>query len=72
MKKLLYNPSQLLTLDTHSKNVKRGTDLSEIDLLHDHSIVVKDNLIADIIPNSTVNKNKFDAIIDVTGKIVLP
>ena len=72
MKKLLYNPSQLLTLDTHSKNVKRGTDLSEIDLLHDHSIVVTDNLIADIIPNSTVNKNKFDAIIDVTGKIVLP
>ncbi|MGB5894605.1 MAG: imidazolonepropionase [Ignavibacteriaceae bacterium] len=72
MQKLLFNPSQLLTLDTHGKNVKRGTDLSEIDLLHDHSIVINDNLISDIIPNSSVNKNKFDTIIDVTGKTVLP
>ncbi len=72
MNKLLYNPSQLLTLDTHGKNVKRGTDLSEIDLLHDHSIVINENLIADIIPNSSLNKNKFDQIIDVTGKTVLP
>jgi len=72
MKKLLFNPSQLLTLDTHGKNIKRGTDLSEIDLLHDHSIVINENLITDIIPNSSLNKNKFDQIIDVTGKTVLP
>ena len=72
MKKLLFNPSQLLTLDTHGKNVKRGTDLSEIDLLHDHSIVINDNLIADIIPNSSIKKNKFDMTIDVSGKTVLP
>jgi len=72
MKKLLFNPSQLLTLDTHGKNVKRGTGLSEIDLLHDHSIVINENSIVDIIPNSSVNKNKFDTIIDVTGKTVLP
>jgi imidazolonepropionase len=72
MQKLLFNPSQILTLDTQGKNVKRGTDLSDIDLLHDHSIVINDNLIADIIPNSSVSKSKFDAIIDVTGKIVLP
>ncbi len=72
MKKLLFNPSQLLTLDTHGKNVKRGTDLSDIDLLQDHSIVINDNLITDIIPNSSVNKNNFDTIIDVTGKTVLP
>ncbi len=72
MKKLLFNPSQLLTLDTHGKNVKRGNDLSDIDLLQDHSIVINDNLIAEIIPNSSVNKNKIDRIIDVTGKTVLP
>lgn len=72
MKQLLFNPSQLLTLDTHGKNVKRGTDLSEIDLLRDHSIVINENLITDIIPNSSLNKNKFDQIIDVTGKTVLP
>jgi imidazolonepropionase len=72
MQKLLFNPSNLLTLDTHGKNVKRGTDLSQIDLLNDHSIILDDNFIADIIPNSSVNKNKFDLIIDVTGKTVLP
>ena len=72
MQKLLFNPSQLLTIDTNSKNLKRGTDLSEVDLVHDHSIVLNDNLIADIIPNSSVNKNKFDIITDVTGKTVLP
>jgi imidazolonepropionase len=72
MQKLLFNPSQLLTIDTNGKNLKRGTDLSEIDLVHDHSIVINDNLITDIIPNSSVNKNKFDTIIDVTGKIVFP
>jgi imidazolonepropionase len=72
MQKLLFNPSQILTLDTHSKNVKRGDVLSEIDLLHDHSIVINDNFIADIISNSSVNKNKFDIIIDVSGKTVLP
>jgi len=72
MKKLLFNPAQLLTLDTRGKNLKRGADHSDIDLLNDYSIVINDNLIADIIPNSSVNKNKFDTIIDVTGKTVLP
>jgi imidazolonepropionase len=72
MQKLLFNPTQLLTLDTHGKNVKRGADLSELNLIHDHSIVISDDLIADIIPNSTVKKNKFDKIIDVSGKTVLP
>jgi len=72
MQKLLFNPSQLLTIDTQGKNVKRGADLSELNLILDHSIVISDDLIADIIPNSTVNKNKFDKIIDVTGKTVLP
>ena len=72
MQKLLFNPSQLLSIDTNGKNLKRGSNLSEVDLVEDHSIVINDNLIADIIPNSSVKKNKFDKIIDVTGKTVLP
>jgi imidazolonepropionase len=72
MQKLLFNPSQLLTINTNGKNLKRGSNLSEVDLVQDHSIVINDNLIADIIPNSSVNKNKFDKVINVTGKTVLP
>jgi len=72
MQKLLFNPSQLLTINTNGKNLKRGVNLSEVDLVRDHSIVINDNLIADIIPNSSLNKNKFDKIIDITGKTVLP
>ena len=72
MQKLLFNPSQLLTIDTNGNNLKRGSDLSEVNLVQDHSIVINDNIISDIIPNSSIKKNKFDKIIDVTGKTVLP
>ncbi|GBD87665.1 imidazolonepropionase [bacterium BMS3Abin03] len=72
MKKLLYNPSQIVTVDTDGKNFKRGSKLSDIALLTDHSIVIIDDKIADIIQTSSVNKLKFDKRIDLTGKIVLP
>jgi imidazolonepropionase len=72
MKKLLFNPSQILAINTDGKNVKRGADFSDVNMLADQSLVLTDNLISDIIPNSSVNKSKFDQIIDLTGKIILP
>ena len=72
MKTLLFNPSSILTVNTSGKNYKRGKELSEIGKLNDHSIFFEDDLIKDIIPNSSVNKNSFDKIIDVSGKTVLP
>jgi len=72
MKKLLYNPSQVVTVNTNGKNVKRGKELSEVDCLTEHSIVLEDDLIKDIIPTASVSKNNFEEIIDLTEKVVLP
>jgi len=72
MKTLLQNPASIITVDTKEKNFKRGNELSEIGQLSDHSIVIEDDLIKDIIPNSKTDKNNFDKIIDVEGKTVLP
>lgn len=72
MKKLLFNPSQILTIDTKGKNVKRGNDLADIKMLSEHSIVLTDNKIADILPTQSIDKSSFDQVIDLTGKIILP
>ena len=72
MKKLLYNPSQVVTVNTNGKNVKRGKELSKVECLTEHSIILEDDLIKDIIPTASVSKNKFEEIIDLTGKVVLP
>ena len=72
MKTLLYNPAAIVTVDTSGKNFKRGKDLSEIGCLYDHSIIIEDDIIKDILPTSSLEKNKFEKVIDVSGKTVLP
>jgi len=72
MKTLLFNPSSIVTVNTSGKNFKRGKELSDIGCLYDHSIVVEDDLIKDMLPTASVDKNKFEKIIDITGKTVLP
>ena len=72
MKTLLANPASLVTVNTNGKNFKRGKDLSQIELLHDHSVVIENDLIKDIIPNPSANLTNYDEVIDVTGKTVLP
>jgi len=72
MKTLLFNPSAIVTVDTSGKNFKRGKELSEIGCIYEHSIVIEDDLIADILPTSSIDKNKFNKFIDATGKTILP
>lgn len=72
MKKLLYNPSQIVTVNTNGKNVKRGKQLSEVGCLMEHSIVLKENIVKDIVPTASISKNNFEQIIDLSGKVVLP
>ena len=72
MKTLLRNPASIVTVDTNEKNVKRGKELSDISQVFDHSIIIEDDLIQDIIPNSSIKENNFDKIIDMSGKTVLP
>jgi len=72
IKTLLFNPSIIITVDTSEKNFKRGKELSDIGCIYEHSIVIEDDIIKNIVPTSSIDKNKFDKIIDVTGKTVLP
>jgi len=72
MKTLLYNPASIVTVNTSGKNNKRGKELSEVDCFNEQSIVIEDDCIKDLISTNSVNKKKYDKIIDVEGKTVLP
>ena len=72
MKTLLFNPSSIVTVNTSGKNFKRGKELSEIGCLNGHSIVIEDDIIKNIIPTNSLDKSKFEKIIDLTGKTILP
>lgn len=72
MKKLLKAPSQIVTVDTKGKNLKRGIDLTSIDPLYDHSIIVENGIIKDIVPDYSVANNSFDQVIDVKDCTILP
>ena len=72
MLKLLFNPASIITVNTNGKNVKRGKEISEIFPLFQHSIIIEDDKIKDIIPSPSVNKSKFSEIISLEGKTVLP
>lgn len=72
MKKLLSDPSQIVTVNTNGRNFKRGKDLSEIETVHDSSIIIEDDTIKDIVLTKNVSKSSFDEVIDLNNKIVLP
>ena len=72
MSTLFYNPAQIITVDTNSKNYKRGNDLFDIGLLQDYSILVNDGKIIEIIKSKDVNLTDYEHKIDLTNKIILP
>nr|MCU0332416.1 imidazolonepropionase [Ignavibacteriaceae bacterium] len=61
MKTLLFNPASMVTVTTSAKNYKRGKELNDIGCLFEHSVVIEDDLIKDILPT-----------FDLSGKTVLP
>ncbi|MGB5530884.1 MAG: imidazolonepropionase [Ignavibacteriaceae bacterium] len=69
---LLFNPASIITINTSGKNYKRGIELSDIGQLFEHSVLIEDDIIKDVIPGSSLNKNKYEKVIDVTGKTVFP
>ncbi|MGB5288472.1 MAG: imidazolonepropionase [Ignavibacteriaceae bacterium] len=69
---LLFNPAFIITINTSGKNYKRGIELSDIGQLFEHSVLIEDDIIKDVIPGSSLNKNKYEKVIDVTGKTVFP
>lgn len=72
MKKLFKEPRQIVTVRTNGANVKRGIDMKNIDVLTDHSIVVEDGKILEIIPNKNASRRKYDEMIDCSKVIIMP
>lgn len=72
MRKLIDNPTQIVTVNTNGKNYKRGEKLNKIDPLEKHSIIIENGIIKDIIPSNSKSKTGFDEIINVEGQTVLP
>ncbi|MDY0082995.1 MAG: imidazolonepropionase [Ignavibacteriaceae bacterium] len=72
MRKLLTNFAQIITCDTKGINYKRGNNLSEINILENHSLFIEDGIIKDIIPDSSINHINADLKLNFNGKIILP
>lgn len=72
MLKLFKNPAQIVSVNTNGKNYKRGKEQNEIGVLTNKSIVVENDIIKEIIDNNKIDETKYDEIIDLTDKIILP
>lgn len=69
---LLQNPKQIISIDSHGKNYKRGKEMNDIGIITNHSILVEDGKIKKVIKNSSITKSKFDKVIELKDKIILP
>ena len=72
MKIILAYPAQIITVNTNGKNYKRGKELNNISAVENHSLIIEEGLIKDIIPNSSTKISSGDKVIDVKDKVVLP
>ncbi len=72
MIKILRNPYQLVTVNADGKDHKRGRLMNEINVLENHSIIIENDEIKDIIADTRKIKGQVDVEIDLSGKIVLP
>ncbi len=72
MKKILLNPSQIVTVNTNGENIKRGKTLNDIYPLENHSVIIEDDFIQDIVPNNSIKNFSEFEVIDASGKVVLP
>ncbi|MDX1699199.1 MAG: imidazolonepropionase [Melioribacteraceae bacterium] len=72
MNTLLLNPSQIVTIDTNGKHEKRGEEMNSVSPLSDHSVSIDNGTINGFIPNKNVDKKKYDNVIDLSNKILLP
>ena len=72
MKILLGNAAQIVTCNSNGKNYKRDSELSELEVLENHSILCENAIIKDIIPNYSINKISVDKKISLSGKVIIP
>lgn len=74
-KMLIYGASELVTMGGAS-SARCGSEMSDIGLLHDHSVVIEDNLIKQVFPTSEISvddfRNKGYEVVDASGCSVTP
>jgi len=72
MLKLLINSAQIITCNSFGKNFKRGKQLSDLEVLTDHFLVIENGTIKDILPNSSLKKFQSNNKLDLKDKVILP
>jgi imidazolonepropionase len=72
MIKILKDPSQIVTVNTKGINYKRGNSLNEVDVLSDHSIIIEDDLIKDIVPTKSIKNESGCHVNNLREKTILP
>lgn len=73
MNLLIFNASQLLQCKPENGLFKTGSELNDVNLLNNHSVIIEDGIITDITDN--INQTdffKFDQVIDASQMCVLP
>ena len=72
MLKILKDSSQIVTVGTNGKNVKQGKDQSDLNVLTDHSIIIENDIIKDIIPTLSLKNSSVYEVIDLKDKTIFP
>jgi imidazolonepropionase len=72
MLKILKDSSQILTVNTEGVNYKRGKEFNEVEVLTDHSIIIEDDLIKDVLPTKSIKNESLYQIIQIADKTILP
>lgn len=72
MRKLFTSLSQIVTVSTQGRNIKKGHDAGDVGILENHSIVVENGKIADFIPSGSVVLSDYDEVIGLKDKVLLP
>lgn len=72
MKILLYRSTQLLTCKPENKRFKRTSELNDVGLIEDVSLIIEDEKISDITSNKDFNFSRFDLVIDCRNNVVMP
>ena len=69
---LLFRPAQVITCKASNNRFKRKSELNDIGLLEEYSIIIEDNRIADISSSKSFDFTQFDSVIDCRGKVLMP
>lgn len=72
MRILLYRSAQTLTCKPVNQKFKRSTELNNVGLLEDYSLIIEDDQITDITSIKDFDFSNFDLVIDCRKNVVIP